>query len=131
MSTAYSGVDGKAAFASIDVDVTGFTADVEDGGFDATTTADAGWEDMLDSTRKVSGSCDLFFNRAKNPFASPLLLFSRPSVYPTLRLDCGGTKYLEGMAKITKVSFKSAVKEGITMTISYTSRGAWTLPAGT
>jgi hypothetical protein len=129
MSTAYSGVDGTCFMGSIDMDVRGYSAEVSDDGFDATTTADAGWEDTLDSTRKVTGTVDIFFNASKNFFAAPTLLFSRsPNVYPTLKLNVGGTKFLQGSAKLKNGQFKSATKDGITLSFNFTSRGAWALP---
>jgi hypothetical protein len=71
---------------------------------------------------------DIFFNSAKNFFAAPTLLFSRPSVYPTLKLIVGNSKFLQGTAKLKNGQFKSATKEGITLSFNFTSRGAWTLP---
>lgn len=126
MSQSYSGLDGTVTAAGTDMDVTGFTADVEQATYDSTTTGDAGWEDVGYATQKVSGSFDFFFNTSKNPYAAPQSMLNRTPV--ALVLAHGGGKTLSGNAAVTKLSVKSATKEGITMTASFTSKGVWTLP---
>jgi hypothetical protein len=128
MSTAYSGVDGTVTVGAVDMDVRKFDATVKDDGFDSTTTADAGWSHTSDSIRMVEGSLECFYNTSKNPFVAPMTFFARPSVYPTLTLNCGGGDSLTGVAKIKEVKIASEVKDGIILNISFTSRGAWTLP---
>jgi hypothetical protein len=128
MSTAYSGVDGTVTIGAVDMDVRKHEFTVKDDGFDSTTTADAGWSHMTDSIRMVEGSMEFFFNTSKNPFATPMTLFARPSVYPTLTLNIGGGKSASGPAKIKELKITSEVKDGILMSCNFTSRGAWTLP---
>jgi hypothetical protein len=135
MSTAYSGVEGTVEVTVdgtpdtvTDMDVTGHSVDVEDGGFEATTTADGGWQDMHDAIAKASGSFDFFFNPAKNPTSAVVGLMPHSGIYPNLKLKVGGGKFLTGQIKPTKLSFKSAVKEGITLTCSFESKGMWTMP---
>lgn len=123
----FSGVDGTVFLSSVDVEVTGFSFDVDDPGFDTTTTAGEGWTDEADALRTVSGSFDAFFRIDKNVFSMGQL-YQRPSVYPDLLLNCGGGKFASGQARIGKTSVKSSTKEGITLTCSFKSKSAWTLP---
>ncbi len=128
MSTAISGFKGKVLSGSTDMDVSGYSYEFDNGGFDSTTTADAGWEDTNNGSNKISGSFDYFFNPAKNPWGAVANLAPNSTTYPTLKLYCDDDKFATGLAKITKQSVKSATKEGITMTASFVSKGVWSLP---
>jgi hypothetical protein len=133
MSYAVSGVDGKVLSGSTDMDVQGYSVDVEVVEIDTTTTADGGWEDAIDGTIKVSGSFEFFWNPTKNPFNSLINLMpgagALTGIYPTLKLNLDGTNYLQGTAKINKLSLKSATKEGKMFTATFRSKGAWTRPS--
>ena len=130
MSTAYNGTDGKVLSESTDMDVTGYSADVEVVEIDTTTTGDAGWEDAINGTKKVSGSFDFLWNPTKSPFGALANLLPGSGTYPTLRFNLdASTNYLQGVAMITKLSLKSEVKGAKTFTASFRSKGAWTLPS--
>lgn len=130
MSTAYSGVDGTVTAQSTDMDVSGFSADVEAEELDTTTTADAGWEDAIDGVKKVSGTFDFLWNPSKNPFSTIIALMPGGGTYPTLTLKLSTGETLSGVAKINKLSVKSAVKgQPKTFTATFRSKGAWTLPS--
>lgn len=132
MSYAVSGVDGKVTSGSTDMDVSSYGFDFEAVEIDATTTGDNGWEDAIDGTIKVSGTFDFFWNPSKNPFNSVVNLMpgagGLTGIYPTLnlRLDAGNS--VGGVAKINKLSLKSATKEGKTFTCTFRSKGAWSKP---
>lgn len=130
MSYAVSGVYSKVLTGSVDMDVTGGTFDVETTEIDTTTTSDGGWEDSIDGPKKVSGSFDFFWNPSKNPFSAVQKLNPGASatVFPTLKLYIDDTNFATGTARITKLSKKSATKEGVMFTASFVSKGAWTLP---
>jgi hypothetical protein len=125
MGIAYSGVEGTVLIGAVDMNVTGYSVDVEFGTFDATTTGDAGWQSMKRAIKKVSGSFDFFHDTSKNPYVSPLDV---DATTPTLTFGLGNSKTLTGPAIITKISKKSEVKDGIKYTASFESDGAWTFP---
>jgi hypothetical protein len=126
MSTAYSGVIGIVTSGGVDMQVSGWSADVEQTTFDATTTADMGWQSVKPAIKKVSGSFDFFFNTGINPYDSAQNMFNGVPV--ALALTTATGKTLAGNAVVTKLSHKSDVKDGIKMTASFDSDGVWTLP---
>lgn len=126
MSTAFSGIIGIVTAGGTDMDVSGWSADVEQTTFDATTTGDAGWQSVKPAIKKVSGSFDFFFATAKNPYSGASSMFSGVPV--ALALTTATGKTLSGNAIVNKLSHKSDVKDGIKMTASFDSDGAWTLP---
>ncbi|HXS24478.1 MAG TPA: hypothetical protein VN719_09625 [Gemmatimonadales bacterium] len=133
MSTAYSGKDGKVFSGSTDMDVEGWDADVESPDIDVTTTADAGWEDAIEGPIKVSGTFDFLWNPLKDPFNTVVNLMPGAALlggtYPTLKLQIdANNNYLQGTAKITKLSIKNKVKDAVRFTASFRSKGAWTRP---
>jgi hypothetical protein len=127
MSTAYSGVESNVQVGATDVDAQGWSADVEVSTFDSTTTADGGWEDMSAATKKLSGSFDIFYNSSKKPFGT-LGLTVGSTVTLTLYVNKTAGDALSGSALITKMSLKSKIKDGFTVTCSFTNKGVWTLP---
>lgn len=135
MSQATSGKEGKVLSGATDMDVEGWDADIESADVDTTTTADAGWEDSIDGLCKVSGSFDFLWNASKDPFNAVVNLMPGAALlggsYPTLKLllDGTGSNYLQGTAKILKLSIKSKVKDTIRFTCSFKSKGAWTRPS--
>lgn len=134
MSKAYSGVSGTVSSNGTDLAVTGFSADVETTEVDTTTTADAGWEDAISSTTKVSGSFDFFWRPDVDPFNSVLGLMPGAqalgitATYPALVLKLDTSNSLSGTALITKLSVKSEVKGAKQLTASFRSKGAWVVP---
>lgn len=129
MSTAYSGAEGKVLSGSTDLDVTGWSADVEVAEIDVSTTGDAGWEDAIHGLKKVSGSFDFLYNTSKDPFGAVVGLLPGAATYPTLTLTLTTGKTLAGQAMITKLSVKSEVKDAVKITASFRSKGAWTMPS--
>lgn len=127
MSQGYSGYEGNVYAGANDCQTQGWTADVETGTWDSTTTADNGWEDVTGGTSKVSGSFDILYNPSAHPF-SALGLTNGAIVTLQLYINKPAGQMLTGLAFLSKVSIKSRTKEGITLTISFTSKGAWTLP---
>lgn len=129
MSTAYSGVNSNVQSGSLDMDASGWSADVEVSTFDSTTTADAGWEDTTAATKKVSGSFDFFYNVAKKPTGATANLTPGSIVTLTLYVNKTISESLVGSALILKLSLKEKVKDGFIVTASFTSKGIWTLPS--
>lgn len=133
MGFAVSGISGIVKSGATDMQVEGYSADVESVEIDTTVTADAGWEDAIDGPVKVSGSFDFFWNPAKDPFNAVVNLMPGAAIlggsYPTLTLNLDANNTLSGPAKITKLSIKSAVKDAVKMTASFRSKGAWTKPS--
>lgn len=133
MSKAYSGLEGVVTSNGTDMDVKDSSFDVETGDIDTTTTGDDGWEDSIDGPRKVSGSFDFFYNKLKSPFGAVAKLMPGAAavdgVYPSLSFNTGGGDLITGKARITKLSKKGAVKDGIMYTASFTSKGKWTFPS--
>jgi hypothetical protein len=129
MSAAFSGEAGTVTANAVDMDVTGWSVDVEVNTIDTSTTAEDGWEDAIYGLRKVSGSFDFFYNTSKRPTGASAGLMPGATSYPTLTLQLTTGETLSGSAMITKLSIKSAVKDGTTVTASFTSKGAWTLPS--
>lgn len=129
MSSAFSGVLGTVRSGSLDMDVHGWSADVDVSTFDATTTADSGWEDTAPATKKVSGSFEFFYNLSKKPTGATANLLPGALPVPTLTFQVTTGEVLTGPGLITKLSLKSKVKDGFVVTASFTSRGAWTLPS--
>lgn len=128
MSQGYSGVDGKVYVGANDADTMGWSADPEANTWDSTTTADGGWDDTNASTKKLSGSFDILYNKAKKPFGT-LGLTQGAIVTLFLYISHTDGDNLTGSALITKVSIKGKVKEGIILTVSFVSKGIWTLPS--
>jgi hypothetical protein len=124
----FSGVLGIVKSGAIDMDIQKWNADVEVGVIDSTTTSDGGWESAIGAAMKISGSFDAFYDTTKKPTGATanLMVGSRPTL--TLQITTG--EVITGVALITKLSFKSAPKEGTTYTASFQSGGgAWTLPS--
>lgn len=130
MSYAVSGVGSKVLTGTTDMDVVGGTFDVETTEIDSTTTADNGWEDSIDGPKKVSGSFDFMWNPSKNPFSSVQALQPGRSTtsFPTLKLYIDADNFATGTARITKLSKKGTVKEGVVFTATFVSKQSWTLP---
>jgi hypothetical protein len=130
MGVAYNGLDGTVVSQSTDMDVTGFSADVEAEEIDATTTADNGWEDAIYGSKKVSGTFDFLWNPAKNPFNAVIGMMPGNTSYPTLTLRLSSGETLSGLAMISKLSIKSAVKgQPKTFTATFRNKGQWSMPA--
>jgi hypothetical protein len=127
MSQAYSGVQGNVLSGATDVDMSKWDLKHETNSFDSTTTADAGWDDTTSSTQKVSGSFTFFYNPSKYPYGTIGLA---PQSTPTLTMYINKTagNFFRGTGLILGLSFGVAVKEGIPVTASFTSKGVWTLP---
>src|SRR3954471_1912579 len=107
MSIAFSGEKGTVTAGSTDMDVSGWSADMEVNTIDTSTTAEAGWEDAIYGLRKFSGSFDFFYNPAKRPTGSAAGLLPGSTTYPTLTLLATTGETFTGAAMITKLSFKS------------------------
>ena len=127
MSTAFSGVLGTVTVGSTNMDVTGWSGDLEVVEIDTTTTADSGWEDAIAGPKKFSGSFDFFYNTAKKPTGSTAGLTAGNT--PTLSLVATTGETFSGQSLITKLSLKSKVKDGFMVTASFRSKGVWTLPS--
>lgn len=126
MSAALSGVLGIVKVGAVDCDVQGWSADMEVETFDSTTTADAGWCDTTAAAKKITGSFDFFYNVTKKPTGS---LGLSPGATPALILQATTGETFTGTGLITKLSVKSKVKEGFTVTASFENKGPWTYPA--
>jgi hypothetical protein len=126
MSTAISGVLGTVKSGAVDLDVSGFSFDYEVETFDSTTTADGGWSDETGAAKKISGSFDFFYNTSKKPTGASANLI--PGATPTLYLQATTGEVFSGLGLITKLSLKSKVKDGVTVTASFTNKGVWTTP---
>ena len=127
MGQGYSGVGGTVLSGAVDMEVMGYSFDLDQAGADTTVTSDLGWEDEIHTTRKVSGSFDFLRQASKNPFGAVAGMIA-PN-YPTLTFALGGGQTASGVAKIDKISVKSATKDAITCTASFRSKGTWTLPS--
>jgi hypothetical protein len=123
---AYSGFEGKVYTGAVDMDVTEWSADIEITEIDITTTADAGFENTLEGPTKISGKFTVFYTATKNPFDAAQSL--APGDTPTLTLHTGGGDTLSGLALITKVMIKSAVKEAVSIEVNFRNKGVWVLP---
>jgi hypothetical protein len=131
MSAAFSGAYSNVQSGTLDMDTQGWSADPEINTFDSTTTADAGWDDTTGATSKISGSFDFLWNPSKKPSGATAAL--TPGATPTLTLYVNKLlnpgDILTGKALITKLSLKAKVKDGFTVTVSFTSKGAWVYPS--
>lgn len=127
MSTAISGVLGTVKSGSTDLDVSGFSFDYEVTTFDSTTTADGGWEDETGAAKKISGSFDFFYNVSKKPTGASVNIV--PGATPTLYLQATTGEVFSGLGLIKKLSIKSKVKDGVTVTASFVNKGVWTVPS--
>lgn len=127
MSQGYSGYGGVVTANGTDCQVQGWSADPETNTWDSTTTADGGWDDISPGTQKVTGSFDVLYNPSSTPFGG-LGLKPQAVVPLVLYINQAAGKSLSGSALIIKPSIKSRTKEGITLTISFSSKGEWTFP---
>lgn len=123
----FSGVLGTVKSGGIDMDVQGWSADVEVNIIDSTTTSDGGWESAIGGPLKISGSFDFFYDTTKKPTGSSVGLM--PGSRTPLILQITTAEVITGTAFISKLSYKSKVKDGFIITASFQSGGgAWTLP---
>jgi hypothetical protein len=129
VSQAVTGQDGTVLSGSTDMDVTGFTADIEVGDVETSTTAEQGWEDSIDGLKKVTGSFDFLYNPAKSPFSALANLLPGSGTYPVLTLRATSGQLYHGTARVSKLSLKSEVKDAKKFTATFTSKGAWTFPS--
>lgn len=127
MSQGYSGVEGNVFAGANDVDTMGWSADLEYNVWDATTTADGGWDDTGLATQKLSGTFDILYNKDKTPFGT-LGLANGQVVAMKLYINKTDDVKLTGNGKITKLSLKGNLKEGRIVTCSFVNSGSWTLP---
>ncbi len=128
MSQGYSGVEGNVLVGAVDADTMGWQADYEFNTWDATTTADGGWDDTGLATQKLSGSFDILYNKDKTPFGG-IGLASGAIVGLKLYINKSDGVFLAGNGKIIKLSLKGTLKEGRVVTCSFVNSGAWVLPA--
>ena len=132
MGEAYSGYDGEVHSGAHDNQVQGWTLDYEIGTFDSSVTADGGWEDTGGALKKISGSFDAFYRVSPNNptgSASGITTGSKPTLtFYIDKLDLPN-EFFTGVGLITKLSFKSKVKDGSIYTASFTSKGVWTVPS--
>lgn len=128
MGFAFNGQNGTVTAGAVDMDVTGWGADVEVNTIDTSTTAEQGWEDAIYGLKKVTGSFDFFYNPSKRPTGAGAGLTPGAATYPTLTLQATTGEVFTGQAMITKLSIKSKVKDATAITASFTSKGIWTLP---
>lgn len=132
MSYAVSGSDGKVTSNTVDLDVKGYSVEVDSAEIDVMTTADLGWDDVIDGPITAKGTFDFFWNPSKNPFGSVLgLMPGAPLLggsYPTLKLRLDSGNFIQGPAKISKLSLKSEVKGAKMFTCSFRNKGPWTVP---
>jgi hypothetical protein len=108
------------------MDVTEWSLDEETTKIDVTTTAGLGFEQSLAGQRKISGKFTVFYTTEKNPYSGAIAL--TPGSKPTLKLYVSDADYFQGLALITKASPKSAVKDAISIEISFENDGVWTHP---
>jgi len=124
----FSGVLGTVKSGAIDMDVQGYSLDIETAVIDSTTTSDGGWESAIGGPSKASGSFDFFYDTAKKPTGATANL--TPGSRPTLTFQITTGETISGVALISKLSLKSKVKDGYIVTASFQSGGgAWTLPS--
>jgi len=129
MSSNYSGVDGVVEVGTQDAEVSGWSADVSVNTYDSTTTADSGWDDTSPATKRVEGSFDFLWSKTTPPTGATLGLAVGSAVTLHLYVNKTASVELTGSALITKLSIKSAVKDGVKVTASFVGKGVWTLPA--
>jgi hypothetical protein len=123
---AYEGWRGKVYSGATDMDVSEWSLDEEITELDVTTTAGLGFEQTIAGATKISGKFTIFYTTEKNPYsATPALT---PGLKPVLKLYVSDTEYFMGTALITKASPKSAVKDAISIEISFRNDGVWTHP---
>lgn len=127
MGQGYSGVGGTVLSGAVDMEVEGFSFDLDQNDDDTTVTSDLGWEDSIHTTKRLSGSFDFLMQASKNPFGAVAGMIA-PN-YPTLTFALGGGQTASGVAIIGKISIKSATKTAIRCTASFKSKGAWSLPS--
>lgn len=124
----FSGVLGTVKSGAVDMDVQGWSADIEAAVIDSTTTSDGGWESAIGGPLKITGSFDFFYDTTKVPTGATANL--TPGARPTLTLQITTGQTISGVAFISKLSYKSKVKDGFIITASFQSGGgAWTLPS--
>jgi len=126
MSAAISGVLGTVKAGAVDLDVQGWSLDIEIDTFDTTTTADGGWADETGACKKASGSFDFFYNMSKKPTGASANLV--PGAITTLTLQVTTGETFGGPALIKKLSLKTKVKEGFVCTASFANKGVWIYP---
>jgi hypothetical protein len=129
MSQAYSGVNANVDSGAIDVDISGWSADVSVNTFDSTTTADGGWDDETPATKRVEGSFDFFYNKSKKPTGATMNLTPGSTPTLTLYVNQPDGELLTGKGLIKKLSLKAKVKDGFVVTASFVNKGVWTLPS--
>lgn len=122
----YEGWKGKVFSGATDMDVTEWSLDEEITELDVTTTAGLGFEQTIAGATKISGKFTIFYTTEKNPYTSAILL--KPGDKPTLKLYTSDSDFFSGVALITKASPKSAVKEAISIEVSFRNDGVWTHP---
>lgn len=127
MGQGYSGVGGTVLSGAVDMEVEGYSFDLDQNDDETTVTSDLGWEDSIHTTRRASGSFDFIMQASKNPFGAVAGMIA-PN-YPTLTLALGGGQTASGVVIVGKISVKSATKSAIKCTASFKSKGAWSLPS--
>jgi hypothetical protein len=87
----FAGVLGIVKSGAVDMDIQSWSADVEVGVIDSTTTSDGGWESAIGAANKISGSFTAFYDVTKKPTGATanLMVGSRPTL--TLQLTTGET----------------------------------------
>lgn len=139
MSKALSGYGGNVLNGTTDCDVQGWALTYATNTWDATTTADGGWDDTAPGTRNAKGSFDFLFNPDKQPHVAtdaaedPGLGLNEGDTIVALKLfvDKTGNLCHQGRALISNIQTKSVTKQGITLTASFESRGPWYKPGQT
>lgn len=136
MSKGYSGYGGTVEIGStpVDVDVQNWSADIDGGAWDSTTTGDGGWADENPGVVKLSGTFDILYNPEKKALrptsGTPAGLGIRTNAVVDLKLHISKAdgETLSGKALLGKISIKQQTKAGIVLTVSFSNKGPWAQP---
>lgn len=125
---------GKSGYLDADgttVNVTSWTADTTADLAETSHSGSAGLKTYVVGLRGCTGTVELNWDAADNPQANPPNLIDGQTISNfVLYLESGNGNLDIDNAIINSVSYSVPVDGNVTISVSWTATGAWTIPAG-
>lgn len=131
MADYQTGKLGKVTSEGTDLPVTSWSLDAAVDEIDATSTAEAGYNQSEGGVQKASGTVEINWDADTMPHSNPPNINEGQVVALVLYVgDPANLKYWSiPTALITRVNTRSAVRDKVSISFDFASRGAYSPPA--
>ena len=121
-----SGKDGRADFASNELEITSWTFDMVEEDLDTTHSNSSGYKESVGGIRSGSGTVEANWDGTAEPTDNPPNI--TVGTTGTLQLYTDGTANFSVPSRISDLSVSSEVAGLVTYSFNYVCIGAWTNP---